>query len=76
MTAAEYLAQVEARAERTKEPDSRGPIYIAELAISQMDVPRLVRMLRVAMECLGHYSDAYENPAACAIDEIDAIANE
>jgi len=109
VTAAEYLARVEARAERatngpwTVEGDGDGgdwpEVVVSEIprreitnvegtteaevfgnchfiAASRTDVPRLVRMLRVAMECLGHYSDAYENPAACAIDEIDAIANE
>jgi len=75
VTAAEYLAQVEARAERTKEPDSRGPIYIAELAISQMDVPRLVRMLRVAMGKLDSLSDDTEI-ARSGLRQIDAIANE
>ena len=125
MTAAEYLTEVEARAERaTKGPwkydamanvgenwllgvintgvdvdgkaqhivttdrlrasdcTSGGPIEDSTfIAASRTDVPRLVRMLRVAIVTLASRADYDEqgNPSnadAVALEKIDAIANE
>jgi hypothetical protein len=51
------------------------------IAASRTDIPRLVRMLRVAMETLDHYAKhgphgTTRNVAAYIIAKIDAIANE
>ena len=114
MTAAEYLARVEARAERaTKGPwkheaDAEMFLGVAEqvhgpdltingrtslgqnlqprsdaafIAASRTDIPRFVRMLRVAIVTLASRADYDEqgkpsNADAVALEKIDAIANE
>jgi hypothetical protein len=105
MTASEYLAQVEARAERaTKGPIKYGirrdtSVWLsigdpvtgphiqadwefgennAQAFTTVKDVPRLCRMLRVAMEFIDHEDGLWgdpNNPAAQTRAKIDAIAN-
>jgi hypothetical protein len=77
MTAAEYLAEVETRAERAVRDMNR----MTMTGITIADIPRLVRMLRVAIVTFASRADYDEqgkpsNADAVALAKLDAIANE
>ena len=85
-----YLAAVEARTEAAKDDHNIPPLVNAAaemsmLAHARTDLPRLVRMLRVATEALGAISrvgvqergtDHHRNAATKALATLDRLATE
>ena len=84
-----YLAAVEARTEAAKDDHNIPPLVNAAaemsmLAHARTDLPRLVRMLRVATEALGAIrvgvqergTDHHRNAATKALATLDRLATE